>query len=536
MTAWPVRRRSLQQRHGRYANELRRCLSKGGFAVSVEFVTPPAAEVFEQAVAPAVELAERVKGDRRFHTVAVTDRVKSDEDYDPLMVAKRIAEVSGKTPTVHLAGKDRDRRWLQEQLLRMAEAGLENVLLVTGDRLKHEPGNRPVRYYDSVNMIAEARAMLPGIHIAAAVSPFKYREEELMNQYLKMAKKEWAGADCFISQIGWDMLKFKELLAYRRLRGFRAPVMAGLMLLTVPRARHIRRRPIAGITVTDELLGRLEAEAGAPDRGVGAAYYRLALQIVGLRRLGFAGVQLTGIHHFDNLERLMSLVEILDRQTADETTWWEAWRDMLREPGGGLTTTGPRQPFYFFRELNEPGGCSLPLDQLTPTEPGAVVPAGEYRTYRVLDLLDRLVFEKGSPGAGLLGPLARLISPESPVEHGLHWLEQRVKGPTVGCQTCGFCRLPYTMYVCPETCPKGLANGPCGGTTDNACEFGDRECIHNRKYRLAKAAGRLGELERELIPEVDPAKRDTCSWTNHFRGEDPPVVRLGGSQQSRTGP
>ena len=82
------------------------------------------------------------------------------------------------------------------------------------------------------------------------------------------------------------------------------------------------------------------------------------------------------------------------------------------------------------------------------------------------------------------------------------------------------------MYVCPETCPKGLSNGPCGGTNDNTCEFGDRECIHNQKYRLAKATGRISELETVLIPAVSPAKRGTSSWTSHFRWEDPGVTLL----------
>ena len=80
--------------------------------------------------------------------------------------------------------------------------------------------------------------------------------------------------------------------------------------------------------------------------------------------------------------------------------------------------------------------------------------------------------------------------------------------------------------MCPETCPKGLANGPCGGTTENVCEFGDRECIHNQKYRIARDTGRLLDLEDVLIPSVDAAKRGTCSWTNHFRGDDPAVIRL----------
>jgi len=510
----------------RYANDLRQRISRGEFVVSIEFVTPEASEEFEVAIAPVVALAERLKGDPRIHTVALTDRVKSDHDHDPVRVAARVAEASGKAPTVHLSGKDRDQAWLLDSLAQMPAAGLENLLLVTGDKVKSAPGDRPIRYYDSVNMIADARAMSAGFHIAAAVSPFKYREEELMNQYLKMAKKERAGARCFITQVGWDMLKFKELAAYRRHREFPAPVMAGLMLLTVARARYIRTHKLAGITVTDQLQARLEAEAALPDRGVAAAYRRLALQIVGVKRLGYAGFQLTAMHQYDKLERLLREVEALERQLPTETAWWEAWWEALRGPDGQVISTAPEQSFYLFRELREAGGWNVPLDRLTPDELVTPTPRREFRKFRALDHLDRVIFRDGSPGAAVLKPIARLVPSGSPLERGLYWVERQIKGPAVGCQTCGFCRLPYTMYVCPETCPKGLANGPCGGTSENTCEFGDRECIHNRKYRIAKEAGRLHELEEALIPQVDAAKRGTCSWTNHFRGQDPAVIHL----------
>lgn len=44
-------------------------------------------------------------------------------------------------------------------------------------------------------------------------------------------------------------------------------------------------------------------------------------------------------------------------------------------------------------------------------------------------------------------------------------LNLSIKHGVVGCESCGQCRLGDTLYICPETCPKGLANGPCGGTT-----------------------------------------------------------------------
>jgi methylenetetrahydrofolate reductase (NADPH) len=508
-----------------YQNLLRERLRTGQFVAAVEFVTPEASDELEGAIAPIIDLAEHVKADPRFHAIAITDRVKSDHDHDPVLVGARVAEACGKMPTVHLSGKDRDAAWTADALARLETSGLENILVVTGDKLKVEPEGRQVRYYDSVNMVAQARAA-GAFHIAAAVSPFKYHEEELMNQYLKMAKKENAGADCVITQVGWDMLKFKELMTYRRHRGFTAPVMAGVMLLTVARARYIRNNRLAGITITDALQARLEEEAKQPDKGVGAAYRRLALQIVGLKRLGYAGFQLTGMHQFEKLDRLFRQVEGLEQGLSNEGAWWDAWWHALRGHDRAPAATAPR-PYYLFEELAEPDGWSVPSDRLTlrPLARSAT-PGSEYRTYRSLDRLDRLVFKEGSPGAALLKPIARLVPSGSGLDRGLHRLERGLKQPLVGCQTCGFCRLPYTSFVCPETCPKGLANGPCGGTAENTCEYGDRECIHNRKYRIARDAGRLTELEDVLIPSVDGAKRGTCSWTNHFRGEDPAVIRL----------
>lgn len=56
--------------------------------------------------------------------------------------------------------------------------------------------------------------------------------------------------------------------------------------------------------------------------------------------------------------------------------------------------------------------------------------------------------------------------------------DKLVKGPIFGCQQCGQCLLSQTAYICPMTCPKGLRNGPCGGTLDGACEvLPDRPCV-----------------------------------------------------------
>lgn len=491
-----------------YENPLRKALSAGGFAYTVEIVTPEASKEFEPAIASILELARYVKEEPRVSAVAVTDRVKSDHDHDPVAVAHRVAEACGKEPLVHLAGKDRTPRDLELNLENMERFGLHNPLLVTGDRLKAPPSDRPVRYLDSVNAIWETKRRSKEFLAAAAVCPFKYREEELWSQYLKLAKKLRAGADLVISQIGFDMEKAQGLISFVRSRGYSVPVMAGVLFLTAPRGRYIRKVGLPGITITEDLQAKLEEEAKAPEQVHSASCRRLALQIVGLRRMGYAGAHVSGLHtpQRGEIERLLNLVDRLDEEFPTLEEWREGWRRSLTLEDGRVVRTAP-----------EEGRAA-----------GARPSALEYTRFKVLDMLDRLIFQGGSPGAKLLGPLMKSAEDHSKLEQLLLQAERMAKGPIVGCQSCGFCRLPYTAYVCPESCPKGLANGPCGGTRENLCESGDRECVHNRRYRLSKAAGRLDELEELLIPPVPEPSRGRCSWLSHFNGRGPEVIRMQG--------
>ena len=142
--------------------------------------------------------------------------------------------------------------------------------------------------------------------------------------------------------------------------------------------------------------------------------------------------------------------------------------------------------------------------------------------YRVMDKVHDVAFDRG-PLTGMIGLAVRSVRRHTRADHMLERLERGIKAPLFGCETCGMCRLAATQYVCPETCPKGLANGACGGTSENLCEFRDRECIHSHKYRLAKELGLLEQIERWLVPAVPAEIRYTSSWPPHFRGEGPEI-------------
>ena len=75
------------------------------------------------------------------------------------------------------------------------------------------------------------------------------------------------------------------------------------------------------------------------------------------------------------------------------------------------------------------------------------------------------------------------------------------------CSACGECILELTGGICPITrCPKGMLNGPCGGTDKGKCEVDkDRDCVWTLIYKELKKTNRL-YLLKEIQPPKDYSK------------------------------
>lgn len=71
------------------------------------------------------------------------------------------------------------------------------------------------------------------------------------------------------------------------------------------------------------------------------------------------------------------------------------------------------------------------------------------------------------------------------------------------CMQCGECVLALTGGICPvTTCPKGLLNGPCGGTNDGKCEVNpDIPCAWTRIYERLKKMNKLDNFKKIIEPK-----------------------------------
>jgi len=420
--------------------------------------------------------------------MTLADRVHSDHDMAPLEASKLYPQKVEKV--LHFAGKGRDIDDFELFLKQAHAINIQNLLLLTGDKLKeHQDGQHGAersRYLESVNAVMAAKKA-GGFCIGVAFNPFKYAEAERDAQYLKLHKKIKAGADFIITQLGYDIDALKQAKAFLTQHDYAQKILACVMPLSLARAKFMLKHKVAGIVITPYMLKVLEDEklAGLSER----VYLRCALQILICKQLGFAGVDLSACHKPEEQALLESYIEQyrhLDLN-ALEKLWNELWQIHTGNELQPELSSFSRPPSS--KQLIKYHQLHLMHDALFDS--------------KLAKGMGRFIFK--APFWERAGAAKTLLKTEYLSKHGV-----------VGCESCGQCRLGDTLYICPETCPKGLANGPCGGTSLDRCEFGDRECIHSVKARLAKAVEQTQILKEKLIPTVPIEVRGTSSWKNWY--------------------
>lgn len=117
--------------------------------------------------------------------------------------------------------------------------------------------------------------------------------------------------------------------------------------------------------------------------------------------------------------------------------------------------------------------------------------------------------------------IALVLQSSGPLYRAFAWTEEQVKSRMFGCRMCGQCALPTTAYACPQSCPKQLRNGPCGGVSfDGRCEvYPELRCVWYAAYRRAESEGRVSDLRR-LVRPIDQRRWGQSSWVNFWQGRD----------------
>lgn len=487
-------------------NPFPEALREGRFCYVVELVASAL-----KREAQVLEVASRLAGLPDVVAGSITSYAGGSIGHDPIRVGTA-ARARGLTPNIHVTCVSEDRHGLTKTLEDLHALGIENIFALTGDYPKTASAQPPVFDLDSVQLvrlIADLRRQGMAFHIAVAVSPFKYVESDCVYQYLKLEKKIAAGADCAITQVGWDSRKFRELMSYLRERDLRIPVLGNVYALGVRAAEKMAQGEPPGCWVSPALLQRVREESTRPDKGLGARLERAARLVAVLRGLGYAGAYIGGTHDAEQVAWII-------RRGAELAPRWEELAEEL--------DFGAADGFYLYESTRSSAPfASAPSIADPPRVEHRRAPAtgsGGRLVPRLLDLMGRLApVTRDTWLYRVLRALAGWADRRPRVAAGVERLELLVKEPLFGCQTCGNCVLSYMEYVCPQTCPKQMRNGPCGGTSFGHCEVIDQPCIWGAVYERAKAQARVPDL-RVYIPPPDRSLQGTSSWINYLLERD----------------
>ncbi len=507
--------------------ELRERLESGdGFLITCELV--PGRGFRGKEIDAIFRFSDAARDSGLVHAVSLTDNAGGNPAILTEGIARELAEAGVQVIMPFSAGKDMSRNLLESRAYSLMRQGIRNLLVVTGDYPATGTFglSKPVFDIDSVSALALLDRMNHGLEFAvgsrtrtlektdfflgAVASPFKWTEASSLMQYSKLRKKAHAGARFVITQLGFDSWKHAEFIACARRRlGLSLPILGSVYLLTAGAARVMSRGEIPGAYVGPELLARVEAEAQGQDKGRGARLERAALQVAMLKGLGYQGAHIEGLAlDFEDVRWIIHRSEEVGG----------SWRGRMEE-----LRDAPPRPFYSLRGTAEEWMDGGPV---RPTvTPRRRIPSP---VFWLSEALHWMLFREGTAAYRVMQAAARFAEPRRGLVRTAYAVERLAKRTLFDCRECGDCALPETRYLCPESqCPKGMRNGPCGGSRVNGmCEvFPDTPCIWERIYWRAKRRGKVESLDY-IIPPRDWRLYKAASWLTYYLQRDHSTKKL----------
>jgi len=231
----------------------------------------------------------------------------------------------GVEPTMQMVCRDRNRIAIQSDVLGAVALGIGNILCISGDHQKfgNHPTAKNVFDIDSIQLIQTLKTMrdekkfLCGEDIAGEVplfigaaanpyaDPFEFR-------VVRLAKKVKAGADFIQTQAVYDVAKFARWMNMVTERGLdkEVHILAGLIpIRSVGMARYMRDY-VSGVTVTDEIITRMEQAKNAKEEGA-----RIILEIIEqLKEIpGIHGIHIMAVGWEDIVPEIVEKAGLLPR-------------------------------------------------------------------------------------------------------------------------------------------------------------------------------------------------------------------------------
>jgi 5,10-methylenetetrahydrofolate reductase len=202
------------------------------------------------------------------------------------VAASAIIKEVGLDPVMQMTCRDRNRIAMQSEILGAVALGVGNLLCLSGDHQKfgNHPEAKNVHDIDSMQLIQMVKRMrddaqfLSGdkvsggapMFIGAAANPFA---DPFEFRPLRLEKKVRAGVDFIQTQGIFDVERFSQYMEMVRDRGLHEQVyiLAGIIPMKSAGMARYMRDYVAGLTVPNEMVKRMEDAEDAKEEGVNIA-------------------------------------------------------------------------------------------------------------------------------------------------------------------------------------------------------------------------------------------------------------------------
>lgn len=245
--------------------EILEILKKKNFVVTAE-LGPPKGTNME----PFFKQAAYLKG--KVDAANVTDQQSALMKLGSI-AACHLLKNFGIEPIMQMVVRDKNRVALQSDLLSAAVLGIHNVLVLTGDPIQigDHPTAKPVFDVDAAELITIIKKLesgldmtdhkldgAPSFAIGAALNPCV---DDIETEISKTRKKIESGAEFFQTQGVFELSRFTRFMERYKKEGFKAPVLAGIILLKSVKMATFMNEKIPGIFIPKEMIARFETAA-----------------------------------------------------------------------------------------------------------------------------------------------------------------------------------------------------------------------------------------------------------------------------------
>lgn len=292
-------------------SRLARKLSQGEKVVSIE-LTPP------RGCDPSAILNKaKILHEKGIDAINLPDGPRASARMSNQIMSLLIHQQVGIEPIPHYCCRDRNLLGMQSDLLGLYAAGINNILLVTGDppKLGDYPDATAVFDVDAIGLTNLVYALNHGYDlgrnplnqptgylIGVGVNPVAVDLEKEISRFFYKVE---AGAEYAITQPIFDVESFRRFLD--RIDSHRIPILAGIWPLASFRNAEFMQNEVPGVEIPDLIMQRMyDAEQRGEGRLEGV---KIAQEMVQALRDEIQGIQVSA--PFGKLEGALQVVEAL---------------------------------------------------------------------------------------------------------------------------------------------------------------------------------------------------------------------------------